>query len=163
MERSAVPLEAGARMRLARWKCGKCGFEWFEPNQATEKGQSIDHGCPQGCDDAGRVIGKVEAAVDTEKWICWTLSKEDMDKAAERLGKNQEKLTEMDYEEIIRHFKSGLLWQWMTGISYWMGLLRMHWVENGWQMVRKRHEGILLTYDAIYRRWSELGREQLFQ
>jgi rubredoxin len=48
-------------MKLSRWKCSTCGFEWFEQLQTPETVSSIDHGCPQGCDDAGRIIGKIEA------------------------------------------------------------------------------------------------------
>ena len=44
-------------MELIKWKCGICGFEWFESFQSSKISNNIDHGCPQGCDDAGKVIG----------------------------------------------------------------------------------------------------------
>lgn len=49
-------------MKLRKWRCGKCGFVWFEECNAVQICSNIEHGCPQGCDDAGKVIGSVEAA-----------------------------------------------------------------------------------------------------
>jgi len=62
-------------MRLSRWQCGTCRFQWFEQLQTSETVPSIDQGCPQGCDDAGRIIGEVEATDNDDEWIVWTLSK----------------------------------------------------------------------------------------
>ena len=42
-------------MKLEKWKCGTCNFEWFEP-EMNKIHENIDHGCPQGCDDAGNVV-----------------------------------------------------------------------------------------------------------
>jgi len=47
-------------MKLQKWECGICGFEWFESLTASTKKRSIDHGCPQGCDDAGQIVGQTQ-------------------------------------------------------------------------------------------------------
>ncbi len=45
-------------MKPQKWKCGSCGFEWFEPLNASTESCNINHGCPQGCDDAGQIVGQ---------------------------------------------------------------------------------------------------------
>jgi len=54
-------------MNLIKWECNTCGFEWFEPPHTGEVERSIDHGCPQGCDDAGRIVGRVKAVIGSRK------------------------------------------------------------------------------------------------
>jgi hypothetical protein len=44
------------------------------------------------------------------QWICWVLSKNDIDVAAKRAGVKSKKLTEDDYEAIARTFIKGLEW-----------------------------------------------------
>ena len=40
-----------------------------------------------------------------EKWICWELSKEDIDRNARRVGVNPGNLREEDYNNIARKFE----------------------------------------------------------
>jgi len=105
-------------MKLSRWKCETCGFEWFEPSPGQGNSQSIDHGCPQACDDAGRIVGKVEATENDNEWIFWTMSKAQVDTAAKCVGVNPANLTERDYRAILRDFENGILW-----------------AADGWQLV----------------------------
>jgi hypothetical protein len=72
--------------------------------------QSIDHGCPQGCDDAGRIIGKVEATENGNEWLFWIMTKAQVDEAANCVGVNPANLTEDDYRVIMRDFENGILW-----------------------------------------------------
>ena len=44
------------------------------------------------------------------EWFCWTLSKEDIDHVAQRLGINPKTFTDDDYEEIGRTFIKGFGW-----------------------------------------------------
>jgi len=97
-------------MELLRWRCETCGFHWFEECQVTKNCSNINHGCPQGCDDAGKVIGSVEATDHKGEWICWILSKEEIDDAAKRLNKNVKSLTDINYQEMAGQFKKGLMW-----------------------------------------------------
>jgi len=97
-------------MKLSRWKCGICGFEWFEANSGQGNSQSIDHGCPQGCDDAGSIVAKVEATENDGEWIFWTMSNAQVDEAAKCVGVNPANLTEEDYRVILRDFENGILW-----------------------------------------------------
>ena len=55
-------------MNLEKWKCGTCDFEWFEPVKFYDCGKNINHGCPQGCDDAGTVVGIAEATERKDAW-----------------------------------------------------------------------------------------------
>jgi len=98
-------------MKIQRWACGTCGFEWFEP-MVWEKSNdhSIDHGCPQGCDDAGKVTATVEATNKGNTWICWMLSKENIDTIVLRSGLDKNGFTEEDYENIARVFIRGFEW-----------------------------------------------------
>lgn len=50
-------------MNLMKWRCETCGFEWFEQLHAGEVERGIDHGCPQGCDDAGRIVDRVKTVI----------------------------------------------------------------------------------------------------
>ena len=43
-----------------------------------------------------------------EKWVCWELSREEIDRAAKRVGVDPEKLTAQDYENIARKFEEQL-------------------------------------------------------
>jgi len=43
-----------------------------------------------------------------EKWVCWELSREEIESTAKRVGVNPEKLTAQDYENIARKFKEQL-------------------------------------------------------
>ena len=40
-----------------------------------------------------------------EKWICWELSEEDIDRTARRIGVDPRKLTTQDYENIAKKFR----------------------------------------------------------
>jgi hypothetical protein len=51
----------GTTMKLEKWRCSICGFEWFEPLSPSTKKSSIEHGCPQGCDDAGLIVEQIKA------------------------------------------------------------------------------------------------------
>ena len=51
------------KMKLMKWRCEACGFEWFEPPHTGEIECSIDHGCPQGCDDGGKIVDRVKAVI----------------------------------------------------------------------------------------------------
>ena len=94
-------------MKLQKWKYRTCDFEWFEPCEFSKSDHNINHGCPQGCDDSGKVIDIVEATDRKEKWICWILSKEDIDMAAERIKSVKGKLSKEKYDDIARNFKKG--------------------------------------------------------
>jgi len=50
-------------MKLIKWRCKTCGFEWFEPSHVGTHERGIDHGCPQGCDDAGGIVDRVKAVI----------------------------------------------------------------------------------------------------
>jgi hypothetical protein len=97
-------------MKLHKWRCGSCGFEWFEPADPGKSDHNIDHGCPQGCDDAGKVIDIVEATDNKGQWICWILNRDDIDIAANKAGVKSKALTEDNYKEIARTFTKGLEW-----------------------------------------------------
>jgi len=43
-----------------------------------------------------------------EKWVCWELSREEIESTAKRVGVNPEKLTAQGYENIARKFKEQL-------------------------------------------------------
>jgi hypothetical protein len=79
-------------MKLSRWKCNTCGFQWFEQLQTSETVPLIDHGCPQGCDDAVRIIGEVVATAKDGEWIVPTMRNAQVDEAAECLCVNRESL-----------------------------------------------------------------------
>ena len=44
------------------------------------------------------------------EWECWTLSTADIEAVAERIGRDPAELSEADIDEIVRLFKSGLVW-----------------------------------------------------
>ena len=92
-------------MKLQKWKCRSCGFEWFEPSEPDGSYRNINHGCPQGCDDAGRIVDTVEATDSKHEWICWILSKGDIDSVANRIGVSAKSLTEDNCEDIARNFE----------------------------------------------------------
>jgi len=94
-------------MKLHQWRCKRCGFVWCEP---VDSRKSMDHGCPQGCDDAGKVIDTVEATDTNGQWICWILSTGDIDSAAKKLGLMPRNLTPDDYDAIAKTFINGLEW-----------------------------------------------------
>ena len=88
---------------------------WFEPAVPGNSHHSIDHGCPQGCNDAGKVIDIVEATETKGQWICWVVSKDDIDLVDHKAGVNTRKFTEDNYGEIARTFIKGFEWaneQW---------------------------------------------------
>jgi hypothetical protein len=97
-------------MRLQRWRCGACCFEWFEPLEFNLGGTNINHGCSQGCDDAGKSSATAEAADNKTKWICWILSKEDIYMVAEKAKIKPKNFTEDDYRSIAKSFIKGLEW-----------------------------------------------------
>ena len=102
-------------MRLTKWRCGSCRSAWFEPVESGKSHHNIGHGCPQGCDDAGKVLDVVQATNNKRQWICWVLSKGDIDLVAHKAGVNTRKFTEDNYGEIARTFIKGLEWaneQW---------------------------------------------------
>ena len=43
-----------------------------------------------------------------EKWVCWELSREEIDRAAKKVGVNPGSLREEDYNIIARKFKEQL-------------------------------------------------------
>ena len=43
-----------------------------------------------------------------EKWVCWELSRKEIDRVAKRVGVDPEKLTVQDYENIVIKFKEQL-------------------------------------------------------
>ena len=43
-----------------------------------------------------------------EKWVCWELSREEIDRAAKRVGVNPGSLREEDYNNIARKFEEQL-------------------------------------------------------
>lgn len=43
-----------------------------------------------------------------EKWVCWELSREEIDRAAKRVGVNPGSLREEDYNNIARRFEEQL-------------------------------------------------------
>jgi hypothetical protein len=96
------------KMKLVKWKCGTCGFEWFEPIKFNDYSKNIDHGCPQGCDDAGKIVDFIEATERKNEWICWILSKEDIDMAYKNVSGSLP--SNETYENIVRHFKKGFIW-----------------------------------------------------
>ena len=91
-------------MKLDKWKCERCGIEWFEPMELSKNDWSIDHGCPQGCDGAGKIVDRVEATDKKGKWISWILSKEDIDIVAGRIGIKENRLSENNYDDIAGKF-----------------------------------------------------------
>ena len=92
-------------MKLQRWTCGACGFEWFERVKTGRGDHTIEHGSPQGCgDDAGKVIRSVEIAEGKRQWICWILRKDQIDSAAKAVELSPKKITEDNYEDIAREF-----------------------------------------------------------
>lgn len=95
-------------MKLRKWRCGTCGFEWFEPIEAGRSAHNINHGCPQGCDDAGKPCDTLEASDTNKEWICWILSKKEIDSTANRVGLNPKKLKENDYKNIVKKFTEEL-------------------------------------------------------
>ena len=97
-------------MKLQRWKCGSCNFEWFEPSEFNKSDRNVNHGCPQGCDDAGKVIDMVEATDKKKEWICWILSREDIDITAQKVGIDANKLSDDAYDDIARNFIKGFEW-----------------------------------------------------
>jgi len=94
-------------LKLNKWKCANCGFEWFEPTEFNNSDHNVDHGCPQGCDDAGKIIDMVEATDKKGKWISWILSKEDIDVVAGRIGIKKKDLSEERYDDIASKFING--------------------------------------------------------
>ena len=102
-------------MKLHKWRYGTCGFLWFEQAESGNSDHSIDHGCPQGCDDADTLLDTVEATDNKGQWICWVLSKGDIDLVAHKASVNTRKFTEDNYGEIARTFIKGFEWaneQW---------------------------------------------------
>jgi hypothetical protein len=97
-------------MKLHKWRCGTCGFEWFELAEPGKSEYNIDHGCPQGCDDAGKLLDTVEATGNRGQWICWVLSKRDIDLVALKAGVKVKKFTDDNYKEISRNFIKGFEW-----------------------------------------------------
>jgi len=71
---------------------------------------NIDHGCPQGCDNAGRIIDKVEASDKRYEWICWILSKEDIDMTVRKMGNSGKEISEEKCQEIAKMFIKGFEW-----------------------------------------------------
>jgi hypothetical protein len=96
-------------MKLRKWTCDACGFIWFEPLGTTKSDINLDHGCPQGCDNAGRVVDEIEATENSREWVCWILSKEDIDWVAKKNG-IKEGSSKDEYEAIARQFRKGLEW-----------------------------------------------------
>ncbi len=97
-------------MKLNKWQCGTCGFEWFE---AAENGcgkQNNRHCCPQGCNDSGKIIDSVESTDRRNEWICWILCKEDIDIVAGKIGVKNNELIKDKYDTIARSFIGGLQW-----------------------------------------------------
>ncbi len=97
-------------MKLNKWKCGKCAFEWYEKVEEKECRQNPDHGCPRGCDDSGKVIESVESTSRRNEWICWILCKEDIDVVAGKIGVKNNKLIKNRYDTIARSFIDGFQW-----------------------------------------------------
>ena len=91
-------------MKLQKYKCGTCGFEWFERVETGSSDHNIDHGCPQGCDDARKVIRSVDVAERKKEWICWILRKEQIDSTAKEVGLSSKKIKKNNYEDIVREF-----------------------------------------------------------
>jgi hypothetical protein len=103
-------------MKLHTWRCKRCGFVWCEP---VDSRKCMDHGCPRGCDDAGKVIDTVEATDTNGQWICWVLSKGDIDSAVKKLRLMPSKLTQNNYEAITKTFIKGFEW----AKEEWSGIL----------------------------------------
>ena len=97
-------------MKLQKWQCGTCGFEWFESAEVNRRQSNINHGCPQECDDAGKIIDTVEATHNRDEWICWVLSKADIELIAKKVGVNSRSLTEDNCDDIARSFIKGFEW-----------------------------------------------------
>ena len=73
-------------MKLNKWRCCTCSFEWFEATECNNSDRNKKHGCPQGCGDTGTVIGEIECAPNRDQWICWILCKDDIDNVAGKIG-----------------------------------------------------------------------------
>ena len=43
-----------------------------------------------------------------KEWVCWTLSKDQIDMAAKAAGLEPQRLTRKDYKNIVRKFSEGL-------------------------------------------------------
>ncbi len=97
-------------MKLNKWQCGRCGFEWFEAAKINRGNQNNRNSCPRGCDDPGRVIDSVESTSRRNEWICWILCKEDIDMVAGKIGVKNNELIKDKYETIARSFIDGLQW-----------------------------------------------------
>jgi hypothetical protein len=65
---------------------------------------------------------------------CSTLSKEDIDHVAQRLGINPKKFTDDDYEEIGRAFINGFGWSNETWEDILEEAVNLHTVENNQQL-----------------------------
>jgi len=105
-------------MNLKKWRCGTCGFEWFEPIQFRRADRNLEHGCPQGCDDAGKALDTVEAINGKGEWISWVLNKEKINSVAKTVGLKTGNLAESDYEYVVKNSTKALLstkeeWNWI--------------------------------------------------
>jgi hypothetical protein len=71
---------------------------------------------------------------ERNEWSCPTLSKEEIDHVAHKLGVNTEEFSSIDYEEIARKFIKGFGWSNETWEDILEEAVNLHTVEKDQQL-----------------------------